>query len=121
MILLYPFLCSLQDQGIIKFSSLVWGPVAFCGCVYAFLHCGVSVSDDYHMLPVGFSVLGFYIFGVPYKRGFFCDDESIRLPFKDSTVTSAMLYFVGLVLPICVVSSFKVTLNPNNLDSTVLG
>lgn len=56
------------------------------------------------MLTVGFSVLGFYVFGVPYKRGFFCDDESIRLPFKDSTVTSAMLYFVGLFLPIVVVS-----------------
>lgn len=49
---------------------------------------------------VGFPVLGFYLMGDPYKRGFYCDDESIRHPFKESTVTSRALYVVGLGVPI---------------------
>ncbi|XP_078075294.1 phospholipid phosphatase 1 isoform X3 [Mustelus asterias] len=36
----------------------------------------------------------------PYQRGFYCDDESIKYPFKNSTVTSTVLYTVGLLLPI---------------------
>uniref|UniRef100_A0A1B6CQX8 Phosphatidic acid phosphatase type 2/haloperoxidase domain-containing protein n=1 Tax=Clastoptera arizonana TaxID=38151 RepID=A0A1B6CQX8_9HEMI len=49
----------------------------------------------------GFPVLFFFLFGDPYKRGFFCDDESLRHPFHPSTVTNVMLYCVGLCLPIC--------------------
>ncbi|KAI4875214.1 hypothetical protein NFI96_010689 [Prochilodus magdalenae] len=37
----------------------------------------------------------------PYQRGFFCNDESISYPFNSSTVTSTVLYTVGLTLPIC--------------------
>lgn len=47
----------------------------------------------------------FYMFGSPYQRGFFCSDESIRYPFKESTVTSSILYTVGLGLPTLVVSN----------------
>ncbi|OCU02518.1 hypothetical protein XELAEV_18008278mg [Xenopus laevis] len=37
----------------------------------------------------------------PYQRGFFCDDDSIKYPFHDSTVTSTVLYSVGFTVPIC--------------------
>ncbi|XP_022518784.2 phospholipid phosphatase 1 isoform X1 [Astyanax mexicanus] len=37
----------------------------------------------------------------PYRRGFFCNDESIGYPFHSSTVTSTTLYTVGFTLPIC--------------------
>lgn len=47
----------------------------------------------------------FYMLGFPYQRGFFCDDESIRYPFKESTVSSSILYTVGLGLPTLVVSN----------------
>nr|XP_033787173.1 phospholipid phosphatase 1 isoform X3 [Geotrypetes seraphini] len=36
----------------------------------------------------------------PYQRGFFCNDDSIKYPFHESTVTSTVLYTVGLTLPI---------------------
>ncbi|XP_044878379.1 phospholipid phosphatase 1 isoform X2 [Mauremys mutica] len=36
----------------------------------------------------------------PYQRGFFCNDDSIKYPFHDSTVTSTVLYAVGFTLPI---------------------
>ena len=41
----------------------------------------------------------------PYQRGFFCDDESISHPYKDSTITTEVLTVVGLALPIISVSS----------------
>ncbi|XP_074851668.1 phospholipid phosphatase 1 isoform X1 [Carettochelys insculpta] len=36
----------------------------------------------------------------PYQRGFFCNDDSIKYPFHDSTITSTVLYSVGFTLPI---------------------
>lgn len=39
-------------------------------------------------------------FVYPYKRGFYCDDDSIYYPFKHSTVTSFNLYVFGLAIPI---------------------
>ncbi|VBB29078.1 unnamed protein product [Acanthocheilonema viteae] len=35
----------------------------------------------------------------PYKRGFYCDDESIRYPYRPSTVTRQMLIVIGLIVP----------------------
>ncbi|KPP67387.1 hypothetical protein Z043_114031, partial [Scleropages formosus] len=37
----------------------------------------------------------------PYQRGFFCNDDSIKYPFHNSTITSTVLYTVGFTLPIC--------------------
>lgn len=34
----------------------------------------------------------------PYRRGFFCDDDSIKYPFKDNTVTNAALTISGFVV-----------------------
>lgn len=36
----------------------------------------------------------------PYKRGFFCDDESITLPYKNSTVSTTVLTAVGVTVPV---------------------
>ncbi|XP_049624086.1 phospholipid phosphatase 1 isoform X1 [Suncus etruscus] len=36
----------------------------------------------------------------PFKRGFFCNDNSIRYRYHDSTVTTTMLSLVGLSLPL---------------------
>ncbi|KAL2736391.1 putative phosphatidate phosphatase isoform X1 [Vespula maculifrons] len=55
----------------------------------------------YEFVIVSLAVLMFFLFGKPYKRGFFCNDESLMHPYHSSTVTSAMLYVTGLFLPIC--------------------
>uniref|UniRef100_A0A1A9WIZ7 Phosphatidic acid phosphatase type 2/haloperoxidase domain-containing protein n=1 Tax=Glossina brevipalpis TaxID=37001 RepID=A0A1A9WIZ7_9MUSC len=52
---------------------------------------------------IGFPILFFFLWGDPYKRGFFCDDESLMHPFKDSTIKSWMLYVIGLLIPIGVI------------------
>lgn len=36
----------------------------------------------------------------PFRRGYFCDDDSIRLNYKDSTVPSGVLYAIGTALPV---------------------
>ncbi|XP_072220094.1 phospholipid phosphatase 3-like isoform X2 [Leuresthes tenuis] len=36
----------------------------------------------------------------PYQRGFFCNDNSIRLPYKNSTVPTAVLTAVGVTVPV---------------------
>ncbi|XP_037548276.1 phospholipid phosphatase 1 [Nematolebias whitei] len=36
----------------------------------------------------------------PYQRGFFCNDDSINYPFHQGTISSTVLYGVGLTLPI---------------------
>uniref|UniRef100_A0A183BX18 AcidPPc domain-containing protein n=1 Tax=Globodera pallida TaxID=36090 RepID=A0A183BX18_GLOPA len=35
----------------------------------------------------------------PYKRGFYCDDESIRYPYMPSTVSRQMLIVIGIMIP----------------------
>lgn len=58
----------------------------------------------YFYFPVGLPILCMFLWGKPYKRGFFCDDESIKHPFHESTVKSWMLWIIGFVLPVFMVS-----------------
>ncbi|KAG7209722.1 hypothetical protein KM043_011356 [Ampulex compressa] len=59
------------------------------------------IIDFVCLFVVSMAVLMFFLLGKPYRRGFFCHDESLYHPFRPSTVTSAMLYVTGLFLPIC--------------------
>ncbi|CAH4029070.1 unnamed protein product [Pieris brassicae] len=49
---------------------------------------------------VGIPILLFFYIGSANERGFFCDDESLKYSFKNSTITSGVLYGVGYSLPI---------------------
>lgn len=40
----------------------------------------------------------------PYQRGFFCNDDSIKLPYKNSTVSTTALTAVGVTVPVVSVS-----------------
>ncbi|XP_058791354.1 putative phosphatidate phosphatase [Phymastichus coffea] len=65
------------------------------------------IIDFVCLFTVGITILMFFLFGKPYQRGFFCNDESLMHPFKESTVTSPMLYVIGLFLPICTMIVFE--------------
>nr|CAD7409529.1 unnamed protein product [Timema cristinae] len=56
---------------------------------------GLSLSTTL----VTFPLLMFKLFGKPFERGFFCDDESLKHPFKDSTVPSVVMYVLGILMP----------------------
>lgn len=64
----------------------------------------ISIFSNFCLPLAGFPILLFFLLGEPYKRGFFCDDESLKHPFHDSTVRNWMLYFIGAVIPVGVVS-----------------
>ncbi|KAE8746661.1 hypothetical protein FOCC_FOCC006649 [Frankliniella occidentalis] len=61
------------------------------------------IIDVAVLLTIGLPILLFFLFGKPYHRGFYCNDESLMHPFKESTVTNLMLYIIGLFLPITVI------------------
>ena len=66
----------------------------------------VSLLVDFLcMVAVGIAILLFKFVIPPFKRGFYCDDTTINKPYKDSTVPSSVLYSVGFVLTLIVVSS----------------
>ncbi|XP_047475237.1 phospholipid phosphatase 1-like isoform X2 [Penaeus chinensis] len=71
-----------------------------------------KIVVDFVLLSiVAIPILLFFLLGTPYERGFNCDDESLRYPYKDSTVSTFVLYVVGTFLPaisICVLEWFRV-------------
>ncbi|KPU76359.1 uncharacterized protein Dana_GF13080, isoform C [Drosophila ananassae] len=74
--------------------------------------CRVGL-DVLILLCVGFPILLFFLLGEPYKRGFFCDDESLKHPFHDSTVRNWMLYFIGVIIPVGVMLAVEVIISQN--------
>ncbi|CAG7723108.1 unnamed protein product [Allacma fusca] len=59
---------------------------------------------DFLILGIGGLILLIFAFAVtPTRRGFFCEDESIRYPFKGSTVPNWLLYIYGFSIPITVI------------------
>ncbi|XP_033154852.1 putative phosphatidate phosphatase [Drosophila mauritiana] len=51
---------------------------------------------------VGLPMLGFSLWGEAVKRGFFCNDSSLKHPYRDSTMPSWILYSMCGVLPLSV-------------------
>jgi len=45
----------------------------------------------------------------PYKRGFFCNDETIKHPYKDSTVSSQLYVTVSMVIPSLAILAVELT------------
>ncbi|VDN23266.1 unnamed protein product [Gongylonema pulchrum] len=70
------------------------------------------VADFVILALCAIPLLIFHEWVQPYKRGFYCDDESIRYPYRDSTVSRKMLIVIGLIIPsllIVATESFRAT------------
>ncbi|KAI6243060.1 AcidPPc domain-containing protein [Aphelenchoides fujianensis] len=63
------------------------------------LSVGRIVCDFLVFVVCATPLLIFHEFVVPYKRGFYCDDESIRYPYQPSTVTRQALIVIGIMIP----------------------
>lgn len=57
--------------------------------------------------------------GKPYKRGFFCNDESIQKPYKDSTVSTAAAAAVGFVLALVVIVITEIYAHHQNTTNRI--
>lgn len=60
------------------------------------------VIDGFCLIAVWVPVLVLDLVGKSYRRGFYCDDDSIRYPFFDSTVSTVVLFTVGAGIPVAV-------------------
>uniref|UniRef100_A0AAF5PYS8 Phosphatidic acid phosphatase type 2/haloperoxidase domain-containing protein n=1 Tax=Wuchereria bancrofti TaxID=6293 RepID=A0AAF5PYS8_WUCBA len=64
------------------------------------------ITADFAVLALcAIPLLIFHKWVEPYKRGFYCDDESIRYPYRPSTVSRQMLVVIGLVVPAILIVS----------------
>lgn len=46
-------------------------------------------------ISVAFPLLAILLWGEPYERGYFEDDETIRLPFKQESISEGLLAGLG--------------------------
>ncbi|XP_067629583.1 putative phosphatidate phosphatase isoform X2 [Eurosta solidaginis] len=65
--------------------------------------CFRVALDFFILCCVGLPVMAFHLWGVAYKRGFFCDDKTLKHPYNKSTVNNWMLCLMCFVLPISII------------------
>lgn len=89
-------LCACLQYPFVRF--------VMCVCVFWFepsSDCCSSVSDHTVVLVAVF----LHKFPLPpHQRGFFCNDNSIKLTYKSSTVSNTALTAVGVTVPVVSVS-----------------
>ena len=65
---------------------------------------GFFAIDFLCMALFAIGIFVFFKVGKPFQRGFYCDDESISKPYKDSTIPTAMAIGVGVTINVvCIV------------------
>nr|XP_014098576.1 putative phosphatidate phosphatase isoform X2 [Bactrocera oleae]XP_014098579.1 putative phosphatidate phosphatase isoform X2 [Bactrocera oleae]XP_014098580.1 putative phosphatidate phosphatase isoform X2 [Bactrocera oleae] len=76
--------------------------------------CYRIISDLLILGCVGLPILAFHLWGTPYKRGFFCDDKSLKYPFKKNTVDNWMLFLMCFIIPISIITTVEFFLSQYN-------
>ncbi|KHJ93484.1 PAP2 family protein [Oesophagostomum dentatum] len=66
------------------------------------------VCDILLLLCFGIPIIILKKWGTPHKRGFYCNDETIRYPYRDSTVSSQLLLILTLPLPILLIFTTEI-------------
>lgn len=62
------------------------------------------IVDIIIWIAVGLPVLYLFISAVPFERGFFCDDTSIRYPYKPDTISTTWLLILGFGASLIIVT-----------------
>ncbi|KAF7278004.1 putative phosphatidate phosphatase [Rhynchophorus ferrugineus] len=75
---------------------------------------GKVVIDVVLLQLVGWPILFLYLWGNAFHRGFYCDDESLRHPFHESTVPSWSLYITGIGLNVFTMTLTEILNRPND-------
>jgi len=58
------------------------------------------IVDGFCLIAIWLPSLLLTLIGKSFQSGFYCDDDSIRYPFKEGTISNIVLYIVGGGLPI---------------------
>ncbi|KAK3580944.1 hypothetical protein CHS0354_006969 [Potamilus streckersoni] len=75
--------------------------------------------DLFCMALVGIPLLIMYKVVVAYKRGFYCDDQSLMHPYKSNTIPTWVAGFVGLVLPSLAIIIVEIGREKKNAGSSL--
>lgn len=73
-------------------------------------NCYYSITVEFSYTfysTVAVPILSLYLSGKPFRRGFYCDDTSIRYPFRDSTISSKVLQLYSLGIPILTIATVE--------------
>ncbi|CAK1553059.1 unnamed protein product [Leptosia nina] len=82
------------------------------------------VLDVAALFIVAFPILALILWAQPYERGYFPNDESISLPFKDQTISESLLAALGfalLVVTILIVEIIRNVKGKSVTDKTLCG
>ncbi|XP_071099570.1 phospholipid phosphatase 1-like [Haliotis cracherodii] len=60
-------------------------------------------------------------YGVPFRQGFFCDDDTIKYPYKKSTISVTLLMIVSLAIPLVVMVIWDVLFKVYKLRGAMTG
>ncbi|CAG5129132.1 unnamed protein product, partial [Candidula unifasciata] len=77
------------------------------------------VSDVICVLLVSAGIIAIQFGSKPYKRGFFCDDESITHPFLEDTISVSLAACIGIFLPLVVIILLEFLLRKKGRGYTV--
>lgn len=66
------------------------------------------VIDVVVIACLGLTILFLFLWGKPFERGFNCDDQTLRYPYHDSTVSSIVLYIIGLILNLTAIFTLEI-------------
>ena len=80
--------------------------VCVCDCLILLpLACSSTLPQPLNnFISVGIPSLVLDVAVYPQKRGFFCDDKSLKYPIKTDTISSTVVFTVGVAILVSVVS-----------------
>ncbi len=55
------------------------------------------ILDTFSLLVVTILLIVFYLWVSPVQRGFYCDDITIRYPYRENTINEYLLFALALV------------------------
>ncbi|KAI2810546.1 phosphatidate phosphatase [Blomia tropicalis] len=74
------------------------------------------VLDIGVLLILGLFILFINLYGIPFQRGFNCNDDSIRYPFKDDTINTTSLILYSLLIPFITIVTNELFVTKNCLE-----
>jgi len=75
------------------------------------------ILDFIPLFALGMPLLLLNTIANPFIRGYNCDDESIRYPYKDNTIPSFLLYIYGFGIPIITIITIELYNTRKNLNN----
>ncbi|XP_014252390.1 putative phosphatidate phosphatase [Cimex lectularius] len=73
------------------------------------------VVDFVCLLVLLGAIFGLHFYTKPVQNGFFCEDLSIRYPYKEDTVPRGLLYFLCLFIPLAILTGVETVRHINEV------